>query len=109
MGLMAVRVFNLVKYFGKRMVLKGISFDVEEGEVFGLIGPNGAGKTTTLRMLATLLVPSDGVVEVFGLNVVREAEEVRKIISYLPEEAGVYPPLSGARVLGAHGQLLRQG
>jgi len=96
---MAVRVSNLVKYFGKRMVIKNISFNVEEGEVFGLIGPNGAGKTTTLRILATLPAPSDGVVEVFGLNVVKEAEEVRKIISYLPEEAGVYPRLTGLEYL----------
>jgi ABC-2 type transport system ATP-binding protein len=99
MGLMVVRVFNLVKYFERRMVLKGISFNVEKGEVFGLIGPNGAGKTTTLRILATLLTPSDGVVEVFGLNVMKEAEEVRKIISYLPEEAGVYPRLTGLEYL----------
>jgi ABC-2 type transport system ATP-binding protein len=99
MGLMVVRVFNLVKYFERRMVLKGISFNVEKGEVFGLIGPNGAGKTTTLRILATLLTPSDGVVEVFGLNVMKEAEEVRKIISYLPEEAGVYSRLTGLEYL----------
>lgn len=96
---MVVRVFNLVKYFERRMVLKGISFNVEKGEVFGLIGPNGAGKTTTLRILATLLTPSDGVVEVFGLNVMKEAEEVRKIISYLPEEAGVYSRLTGLEYL----------
>jgi ABC-2 type transport system ATP-binding protein len=99
MGLMVVSVFNLVKYFERRMVLKGISFNVEKGEVFGLIGPNGAGKTTTLRILATLLTPSDGVVEVYGLNVMKEAEEVRKIISYLPEEAGVYPRLTGLEYL----------
>jgi ABC-2 type transport system ATP-binding protein len=99
MGLMVVRVFNLVKYFERRMVLKGISFNVEKGEVFGLIGPNGAGKTTTLRILATLLTPSDGVVEVFGLNVMKEAEEVRKIISYLPEEAGIYSRLTGLEYL----------
>ena len=98
-GLMAVRVSNLVKYFGKKMVLKGISFNVEMGEVFGLIGPNGAGKTTMLRILATLLVPSSGVVEVFGLDVVKDAEDVRRIISYLPEEAGVYPRLTGLEYL----------
>jgi ABC-2 type transport system ATP-binding protein len=96
---MAVRVSNLVKYFGKKMVLKGINFNVERGEVYGLIGPNGAGKTTTLRTLATLFVPSSGVVEVFRLDIVRDAEEVRKIISYLPEEAGVYPRLTGLEYL----------
>lgn len=95
----AVRVSGLVKRFGSTVVLKGLSFNVEKGEIFGLIGPNGAGKTTTLRILATLLAPSDGVVEIFGLDVVREAGEVRKIISYLPEEAGVYPRLTGLEYL----------
>ena len=99
LAMWAVRVSGLVKRFGDRVVLRGISFEVEEGEVFGLIGPNGAGKTTTLRILATLLTPTDGVVEVFGLDVVKQADEVRRLISYLPEEAGVYPRLSGLEYL----------
>ncbi|HID69549.1 MAG TPA: ABC transporter ATP-binding protein, partial [Desulfobacterales bacterium] len=94
-----VVVDRLVKYYGDFHALKGISFSVEEGEVFGIIGPNGAGKTTTLRIIATLLKPSGGRVTVCGYDVVREADKVRRIISYLPEEAGAYRNLSGYEYL----------
>jgi len=94
-----VVVDRLVKYYGDFHALKGISFSVEEGEVFGIIGPNGAGKTTTLRIIATLLKPSSGRVTVCGYDVVREADKVRRIISYLPEEAGAYRNLSGYEYL----------
>jgi len=95
----AVLVNNLVKEFGPVRALNGVSFIVEKGEVFGLIGPNGAGKTTTLRILATLLFPTRGLVNIFGYDVVSEADKVRKIISYLPEEAGAYRNLSGYEYL----------
>jgi len=98
-NLVAVEVNDLIKVFGKIRALDGLTFKVEEGEIYGLIGPNGAGKTTALRIIATLLLPTSGRVEVFGLNVVKEAEEVRKIISYLPEEAGAYKNLSGIEYL----------
>jgi len=97
--LAAVEVNDLVKVFGNIRALDGLSFRVEKGEIYGLIGPNGAGKTTALRIIATLLLPTSGRVEVFGLNVVEKAEEVRKIISYLPEEAGAYKNLSGIEYL----------
>ena len=95
----AVEVDDLVKVFGNIRALEGPSFKVEDGEIYGLIGPNGAGKTTALRIIATLLLPTFGRVEVFGLNVVEKADEVRKIISYLPEEAGAYKNLSGIEYL----------
>ena len=76
-----------------------VTFDVKEGEIFGLIGPNGAGKTTTLRIIATLLKPTFGKVTVFGYDVVNDADKVREIISYLPEEAGAYKNLSGLEYL----------
>jgi len=97
--LAAVEVDDLVKVFGNIRALEGLSFKVEDGEIYGLIGPNGAGKTTALRIIATLLLPTSGRVEVFGLNVVEKADEVRKIISYLPEEAGAYKNLSGIEYL----------
>ena len=84
----AVEVRELVKDYGSFRAIKGISFDVEEGEIFGLIGPNGAGKTTALRVVATLLQITSGSVTVFGYELPKEAGEVRKVISYLPEEAG---------------------
>ncbi len=95
----AVSVNNLVKYFGSFQALNGVSFEVNEGEVFGLIGPNGAGKTTTLRILSTLLQISSGTVNIFGNELPREATEVRKIISYLPEDAGAYKMLRGREYL----------
>lgn len=99
LNLMAVEANDLVKVFGNIRALDGLSFQVEEGEIYGLIGPNGAGKTTALRIIATLLLPTSGSVKVFGLNVIEEAEKIRRIISYLPEEAGAYKNLSGIEYL----------
>ncbi|MBS7646281.1 MAG: ABC transporter ATP-binding protein [Candidatus Bathyarchaeia archaeon] len=92
---LAVEATNVVKVFGNIRALDDLSFAVKPGEIYGLIGPNGAGKTTALRIISTLLLPSTGTVKVFGLDVVEKAAEVRKIISYLPEEAGAYRYLSG--------------
>lgn len=91
----AVKVEKLEKDYGKVKALKGISFEVREGEIFGIIGPNGAGKSTTLKILATLLSPTGGRAEIFGYDVVKKPDEVRKLISYLPEEAGAYKNLTG--------------
>jgi ABC-2 type transport system ATP-binding protein len=95
----AVEVRGLVKDYGNFRALKGISFEVNEGEIFGLIGPNGAGKTTALRTIATLLQITSGSIAVFGYELPKQAGEVRKIISYLPEEAGAYKNLTGLEYL----------
>jgi len=95
----AVEVRELVKDYGNFRALNGISFEVNEGEIFGLIGPNGAGKTTALRVVATLLQITSGSVTVFDYELPKEAGEVRKIISYLPEEAGAYKNLTGKEYL----------
>jgi len=92
---LAVNAEGLTKQFGAIRALDKLSFKINPGEIFGLIGPNGAGKTTTLRIICTLILPTSGSVSVFGLDPVSQASEVRKIISYLPEEAGAYPNLSG--------------
>lgn len=94
-----VNVQNLVKNYGKIEAVKGISFTINKGEIFGLIGPNGAGKTTTLQVIATLLQINVGSVEVMGFDVEKQPEEVRKLISYLPEDAGAYKNLTGRRYL----------
>jgi ABC-2 type transport system ATP-binding protein len=91
----AIRIADLTKDFGAIRALDSLNLSVESGEIFGLIGPNGAGKTTALRIISALLLPTSGNVEVFGLDVVKKPAEVRKIISYLPEEAGAYRNLSG--------------
>jgi ABC-2 type transport system ATP-binding protein len=76
--------------------VRGINFTVDPGELFGLLGPNGAGKTTTIKMLITLLIPTSGSARVLGLDVVRQAREVRKRIGYVfGGERGVYERLSG--------------
>ena len=92
---LAVEAIDVVKVFGDIHALDGLSFSVKPTEIFGLIGPNGAGKTTALRVVSTLLLPTSGTVKVFGLDVVERAAEIRKIIAYLPEEAGAYRNLSG--------------
>jgi ABC-2 type transport system ATP-binding protein len=92
---LAVDTKALVKQFGNIRALDELSFSIKQGEIFGIIGPNGAGKTTTLRTISTLILPTSGSVTIFGLDAVKQAGEVRKIISYLPEEAGAYPNLSG--------------
>jgi ABC-2 type transport system ATP-binding protein len=76
--------------------VRGVSFAIEPGELFGLLGPNGAGKTTTIKMLITLLIPTGGTARVLGLDVVKDAHEVRKRIGYVfGGERGVYERLSG--------------
>ncbi|MGQ9665026.1 MAG: ABC transporter ATP-binding protein [bacterium] len=90
-----VVVRDLYKHFGSIRAVDGISFDIIEGEIFGLIGPNGAGKTTTLRMIATLLEPSAGSIEIFGFDIKKDGARIRELISYLPEEAGAYKNLKG--------------
>lgn len=86
----AIRVRHLSHRFGAREVLRDVSFDVAHGEIFGFIGPNGAGKTTTIRVMATLLEPATGRVEIDGLDVSIDPDKVRRAIGYMPDHAGVY-------------------
>jgi ABC-2 type transport system ATP-binding protein len=96
----SLEISGLVKQYSSQVrALDGIDLEVAEGEVFGLIGPNGAGKSTTIRIVATLLTPTAGTVSVCGLDVTKEQQQVRRIISYLPEEAGAYENLSGEEYL----------
>ncbi|RLG08925.1 MAG: multidrug ABC transporter ATP-binding protein [Thaumarchaeota archaeon] len=94
-----VSVDSLEKRFGRKQVLKGVSFEVSSSEIFGIIGPNGAGKTTTLRILSTILTPDSGDAVIMGYSVKDEPDKVRRNISYLPEDAGVYNHLTGYEFL----------
>jgi len=86
----AIRVRHLSHRYGSREVLRDVSFDVAHGEIFGFIGPNGAGKTTTIRVMATLLEPATGRVEIDGFDVAIDPDKVRRAIGYMPDHAGVY-------------------
>ncbi len=104
---LVVEAWDLVKRYGSRVAVAGISFSVFSGEIFGLIGPNGAGKTTTLRMVATLIRPDKGLIYIKGINVLREPIRARRHIGYLPEEAEVYPRLTGYEHLLFYARLRR--
>lgn len=82
-----LRVKNLHKKYGDKEVVKGISFEVERGEVFGILGPNGAGKTTTLEMIETMRPIDKGEVTLDGLDVAKDIEAVKKIIGVQPQTA----------------------
>jgi ABC-2 type transport system ATP-binding protein len=86
----AIRVRHLWHRFGNRDVLRDVSFEVGHGEIFGFIGPNGAGKTTTIRIMATLLEPMAGRVEIDGIDVALDPDRVRRMVGYMPDHAGVY-------------------
>jgi ABC-2 type transport system ATP-binding protein len=89
-----IRVRRLWHRFGQVDVLRDVSFDVMPGDIFGFIGPNGAGKTTTIRILATLLEPLAGKVEVAGVDVTLDPARVRRAIGYMPDHAGIYERVS---------------
>lgn len=90
-----ISLHGIVKNFGKVRALDKVTLEVGEGLIFGLIGPNGAGKTTLLRILATLLRQDEGSVRVLGYSLPQHRTLVRKYISYLPEDAGLYARLTG--------------
>jgi ABC-2 type transport system ATP-binding protein len=81
----AIDVRNIVKKFGDFTAVKGITFQVDEGEIFGLLGPNGAGKSTLIRMLVTLLPPSGGTAVINGFDVIKESDGVRHSIGVIPQ------------------------
>jgi len=91
---LAIRVRELVKEYDGTMALKGVSFDVREGEVFGLLGPNGAGKTTLMNILAGVVCPTSGKAEVLGHDVVVESRAVRELIGFCTQETVAYEELS---------------
>lgn len=102
-----IQVENLTKYYGDLLAVDHISFEVQEGEVFGFLGPNGAGKTTTQRMLTTLLEPSEGSIEIFGHDLAREPYPVKRQMGLVPEESNVYTELTAWDNLMFTAQLYR--
>src|SRR5512136_948630 len=85
-----IEVGSLTKYYGKARGIIDVSFNEEEGEIFGFIGPNGAGKSTTIRLLLSLIHPTSGSARVFGKDVTSQGPEIRRDIGYLPSEIFYY-------------------
>lgn len=97
--MVAIEVEKLVKKYGTIDAVKEVSFTVNNGEIFGLIGPNGAGKTTVLRIISTILHITSGTAKVLDYDLSKNPGEIRKMISYLPEDAGAYKNLKGKEYL----------
>jgi ABC-2 type transport system ATP-binding protein len=89
-----IRIDNLVKAFGAKRAVDGISFAVERGEVLGFLGPNGAGKSTTMRMITGFMPPTSGKVSVGGHDIEQAPLEAKRLIGYLPENAAAYPDMT---------------
>ena len=89
-----IRIDNLVKSFGAKRAVDGVSFNVERGEVLGFLGPNGAGKSTTMRMITGFMPPSSGKVTIGGHDVAESPLEAKRLIGYLPENAAAYPDMT---------------
>src|SRR3954449_9079903 len=89
-----IRIDNLVKTFGAKRAVDGISFSVERGEVLGFLGPNGAGKSTTMRMVTGFIPPSDGTVSVGGHDMLENPIPAKRLIGYLPENAPAYTDMT---------------
>jgi ABC-2 type transport system ATP-binding protein len=105
-----IRIENLVKTFGAKRAVDGVSFGVERGEVLGFLGPNGAGKSTTMRMVTGFMPPTEGRVTIGGHDVAESPLEAKRMIGYLPENAAAYPDMTvqgflrfAAELRGLHG------
>lgn len=85
-----IEVNHLTKFYGKSRGIVDISFNVDEGEIFGFIGPNGAGKSTTIRLLLSLIYPTKGEAKIFGKDCIKYGPELRQEIGYLPSEVFYY-------------------
>ena len=90
----AIEVNNISKHYNKVQALRNVSFSVNKGEVFGVIGPDGAGKTSMYRILCSLLLPESGTAEIDGFDVVRQMNEIRKRVGYMPGKFSLYQDLT---------------
>ena len=110
-----LEVDHLVKKYGDFEAVKGISFTVEEGEVFGLLGPNGAGKTQTISMLTSVIEPTSGTARIGGFDIRTQRDQAKKINGLVPQDLALYPTLSAranlnffGRIYGLRGKDLKQ-
>jgi ABC-2 type transport system ATP-binding protein len=100
-----LEVHNLAKNYGDFAAVKGISFDIKEGEIFSLLGPNGAGKTTTISMLSTLYTPTSGDATIGGHSITKDPMAVKQVIGVVPQEIALYEDLTARENLLFWGQM----
>ena len=100
-----IKVTNLHKSFGEIKAVRGISFEVHDGEITGLLGPNGAGKTTTLRMLYSLLPPDEGEIRIDGLDPGKDAMAIKRTLGVVPDNRGLYTRLTARENIAYYGTL----
>ncbi|WP_048149081.1 ABC transporter ATP-binding protein [Palaeococcus ferrophilus] len=100
-----IRVESLVKKYGPKTAVDGISFHVDDGEIYGLLGPNGSGKSTTMKILAGILRPTSGKVVVNGIDAARNPLEVKKIVGYVPETPVLYESLTPSELFNFVGSI----
>src|SRR4030081_225545 len=94
-----IQVENLTKSYGSKRGISEVSFEIQEGEVFGFLGPNGAGKTTTIRTLMALLPADSGTATIAGLDCWQQSLEIKRLIGYMPGEPALDPNLTGGQIL----------
>ena len=92
--MLSIETKNLTKKFKEKTVVNGIELRINEGELFALLGTNGAGKTTTIKMLSTLILPTDGEIKINGLDIIKDRQKVKEIINVSPQETAIAPNLS---------------
>jgi ABC-2 type transport system ATP-binding protein len=100
-----IDVNHLTKSYGSKRGIVDVSFQVQEGEVFGFLGPNGAGKTTTIRLLMALLHADSGTARIAGLDVWQQTVDVKRLVGYLPGELSLDPNLTGGQIFEYFGHL----
>ncbi len=95
----AISTQSLTKYYGKSRGVIDLNFNVEEGETYGFIGPNGAGKSTTIRLFLSLLFPTSGKAQIFGLDIVREDKKIKQMVGFVPSEVNYYNYMTVKEIL----------
>ena len=92
--MLSIETKNLTKKFKEKTAVNGINLKINEGELFALLGTNGAGKTTTIKMLSTLILPTDGEIKINGLDIINDRQKIKEILNVSPQETAIAPNLS---------------
>ena len=92
--MLAIETKNLTKRYKEKTAVNGIALKINQGELFALLGTNGAGKTTTIKMLSTLILPTDGEIKINGLDIVRDRQAIKEILNVSPQETAIAPNIT---------------